>query len=388
MPKRERGTGGLFHMKGSPNWYAQYYKDGRVCRVTTKTPIKEKAQAILRNLMSDADHGKAFVGDLKKVHYGDLRAGLLHSYVFKGNKSLLVDGDGENFINGLKALDECFDWSTNDPGWPLSRITTDTAYEFAEKRLAAGVTNSTVNNSLALLRRMLRIAHEDGKLDSVPRVRLLKANVARRGFVKREEFNKLIGHLPKHLRPLITFLYCCGVRLGEALQIEWSQVDLKEAMITLHDEQTKTGEARIIPLPDELLPLLKKPGNSKVFEDTGLRKSWAKACVAAGLGVQEPVDKAGNRRYTGLIIHDLRRSAIKNLLKSGVPEKVAMSISGHKTRAVFDRYHIVDQSDLVEAMQKLARNVAENAPKNLIRRSEKTLTKGSLRKPPQRRLTA
>jgi len=110
--------------------------------------------------------------------------------------------------------------------------------------------------------------------------------------------------------------------------------------------------------------------------------------VAAGLGVQEPVDKAGNRRYTGLIIHDLRRSAIKNLLKSGVPEKVAMSISGHKTRAVFDRYHIVDQSDLVEAMQKLARNVAENAPKNLIRRSEKTLTKGSLRKPPQRRLTA
>ncbi|MGB9472886.1 MAG: hypothetical protein WBQ59_26315, partial [Candidatus Acidiferrum sp.] len=58
-------------------------------------------------------------------------------------------------------------------------------------------------------------------------------------------------------------------------------------------------------------------------------------------------------RYTGLIIHDLRRSSIKNLMKAGVPEMVAMSISGHKTRAVFDRYHIVDTEDVVEAMRRV-----------------------------------
>ena len=54
-----------------------------------------------------------------------------------------------------------------------------------------------------------------------------------------------------------------------------------------------------------------------------------------------------------MIIHDLRRSAIKNLMKAGVPDKVAMSISGHKTRAVFDRCHIVDTGDVVEAMRRV-----------------------------------
>jgi hypothetical protein len=104
-----------------------------------------------------------------------------------------------------------------------------------------------------------------------------------------------------------------------------------------------------------------KAGN-KVFDDTNLRKSRAKACAADGLGVEEPVDKAGNRRYTGFIIHDLRRSAIRNLVKARVPERVAMTISGHKARAVFDRYHIVDEADVLAAMKRVV-SVAENAPK-------------------------
>jgi hypothetical protein len=86
---------------------------------------------------------------------------------------------------------------------------------------------------------------------------------------------------------------------------------------------------------------------------TNLRKAWNKACDACGLGKLEPIDKQNNRRYTGLIVHDLRRSAIKNLMKAGVNEKVAMAISGHKTRSVFDRYHIVDETDVLEAMRKV-----------------------------------
>jgi hypothetical protein len=90
-----------------------------------------------------------------------------------------------------------------------------------------------------------------------------------------------------------------------------------------------------------------------VFDTTNLRKSWCKACVAAGLGTLTDVEGKPDPRYTGLIIHDLRRSAIKNLMKVGVNEKVAMKISGHKTRAVFDRYHIVDTEDVVDAMRRL-----------------------------------
>jgi hypothetical protein len=59
-------------------------------------------------------------------------------------------------------------------------------------------------------------------------------------------------------------------------------------------------------LPDVPVKMLKEStADGKVFDATNLRKEWAKACVAAGLGVQEPVDKAGNQRYTGLTLHDL-----------------------------------------------------------------------------------
>jgi integrase len=350
--KRERGTGGLFKMKGSRMWYAQVYRDGKACRISTREHEKQKAQVFLRNLLVDADTGKPFAGDVKKIHYGDLRDGLVRNYVERGNKSLLVDANGEEFINGLKALDAFFGWKANNPGVSIKKLTTDAAREFAAKRLAEGVTNSTVNGSLGLLRRMLRIAHEDGKLPNVPKIRLFKPNPARKGFLPREKFEELLGHLPVNLKPLITFLYYCGVRLGEARSIEWQQVNLDAGVIRLEDEQTKTGEARTVPLPDLLIKMLKESAadGDKVFDATNLTKAWHKACVAAGLGVLE---KEGSQRYSGLIIHDLRRSAIKNLMKAGVTEKVAMSISGHKTRAVFDRYHIVDERDVVGAMRQL-----------------------------------
>jgi integrase len=356
-------------MKGSKNWYAQIYIDGRAKRMSTGTAIKEEAKAFLKNLLLDATGGKPFAGDVKKVTYSDLRAGLIANYAEKGNKSLLVRAEGTEFINGLDALDAHFEFEEGKRcGVPLTRITTDAARAFASKRLAEGVTNSTVNNSLALLRRMLRIGYEDGKLSSVPVIRLLKANPARKGFVAHEKFEELIEHLPLHLRPLITFLYWCGVRLGEALQITWDQVDLDAALIRLEDEQTKSGEARTIPLPDVLVGMLKtvEVREDNVFDKTNLRKAWAKACVAVGLGTLEPVDKSGNRRYNGLIVHDLRRSAIRNLRKAGVPESVAMKISGHKTRAVFERYNIVDTEDLVTAMKRAeysAQQLQITAPK-------------------------
>jgi integrase len=119
----------------------------------------------------------------------------------------------------------------------------------------------------------------------VPKIRLLKNSPARKGFLAKEKFDVLISFFPVNLRPLVTFLYYCGVRLGEALEIEWRQLDLRTARIRLEEDQTKNSEAHTLPLPDVLVKMLKqiKPKEGKVFDGTNLRKEWQKACAAAAL---------------------------------------------------------------------------------------------------------
>jgi hypothetical protein len=127
--------------------------------------------------------------------------------------------------------------------------------------------------------------------------------------------------------------------------------------------------------------LKKLPRDGTVFDATNLRKEWHKACAAAGLetlGTLTMVEGKPDPSYNGLIIHDLRRSAIKNLMKAGVNEKIAMSISGHKTRDGFNRYHIVDTEAVVEAMRPVQR--AAKANRNPVpsgERTVKTLRQGS-----------
>lgn len=336
-------------MKGSRFWYAQFYEGGRPRRISTKKEVKQEALAVLRDLMVDSKNGKQFVGDVKKIRYEDLRAGLITNYIERGNKSLEVMKDGTETIWGLRDVDEFF------KEYPVTKITTDSAREFSQSLLKQGKSNGTVNRSLALLRRMLSIALEDGKIQFRPKIRLLKAGAPRKGFLTLDRFNELLGHLPINLKPTVTFLYYCGVRVGEALQISWEQVDLEGALIRLEDEQTKNGLPRTVPLPDVLIAMLEKRTDRTglVFNGTNLRKEWQRACVACGEGTLTEVEGKRDPRYAGLIIHDLRRSAIRNLIRAGVTETVAMAISGHKTRSVFMRYNITDESDVLDAMRRV-----------------------------------
>jgi len=94
------------------------------------------------------------------------------------------------------------------------------------------------------------------------------------------------------------------------------------------------------------------PKRGRVFDGTNLRKEWVTACAACGLGSKIEVEgRKYDPRYEGLTLHDLRRSAVRNLINAGVRERVAMQITGHKTRSVFDRYHIVSPVDVTNAMQ-------------------------------------
>ena len=167
--------------------------------------------------------------------------------------------------------------------------------------------------------------------------------------------------LPDRLKPYALFLYEDVSRTTAAKDIRWSWVDLKEGVIEIPEEITKTGAPQTLPLSDALTSMLKKQfrqDDAPVFDTTNFRKEFQHACVAAGLGkITKMVSSKGYKweKYNGVIPHDFRRSGIRNMVRAGVPEKVAMSISGHKTRAVFDRYNITSTDDVKDAIKTVTR---------------------------------
>jgi integrase len=356
MGRRTKGLGSLIKLKNSPFWQARFYDNmGRKISISTKTKVKQEAEAFLRKQMGDVrDKGMAPLSDMRRLTYGNLRAGLFASYAAKGNKSLRTRATGVETIPGLPQLDEYFGYSDDNPGPSAVAIGTDVANDFVKQRKGEGAGNAVINNSLACLRRMLRLAQQQGKIATVPFIQFEKPPKARGGFVEMGKFEELWGLLPTHLKPYVCFLYHCGGRRGEAEQLDWAQVDLQHGLIVL--EETKNDDPRIVPLPAQLINMLVaiEPKEGRVFDTTNIRKEWMKACAACGLGtIIEVEGKPYDPRYKGLTVHDLRRSAVRNLVTiAGVPERIAMKITGHKTRSVFDRYHIVNTEDVQGAMAK------------------------------------
>ena len=240
---------------------------------------------------------------------------------------------------------------------------TDAIRQFIRKRQEEGAANGTINRSLALLRRMFWLAVEDGKLRSVPHFPMLKEAPPRKGFLEHSDFKGLRQELPEYLRAPATMAYYTGMRLGEILGLRRDNVDFQSNEIRLEPGTTKNDEPRTIPLIGELPEMLriereKNPDADFIFARDGqriasFRKAWKSACKRAGL----------NR----LLFHDLRRTGVRNLVRAGVPERVAMAISGHKTRAVFERYNIVSGRDLKEAANRLESYLTAQAAKKTHR---------------------
>jgi len=124
--------------------------------------------------MGRSDEGAPSPTDLKKITYGKLRAGLISNYTEKGNATLYTTVDGAETIGGLKELDRFVGFTAEHDGPPVTALTTDYARMFAKRQLAAGYSTATVNRSLSCLRRMLALAHEEGKIQTVPIIKMQK----------------------------------------------------------------------------------------------------------------------------------------------------------------------------------------------------------------------
>ncbi|HTM88680.1 MAG TPA: site-specific integrase [Terriglobales bacterium] len=297
---------------------------------------------------------------------------------------LVADLIGEQKANGNKAVG----WT--ERRWNLHLkpffehyravdITRSLVNRYIGRRQKDGAAVASINREVAVLSAAFHLGVKNSKIRQLPLFPRLKERNTRTGFLEDAQYQALAdacGKVGLWLRAIFEVGYCYGWRKEEVLGLRCSQVNLLDRTIRLNPGETKNEEGREAPLAATLYPLLAECMRNKGAADPvftredgeavkGLRPAWDNACVAAGVG-QMVCDKCGepapdkececgntDRHYEGLIFHDLRRTAVRNMVRSGIPEQVAMRISGHKTRSVFDRYHIVSQADVREAVAKL-----------------------------------
>jgi integrase len=402
--KRVRGAGRIF-MRGTTAW-VQYYVHGRQVRESTHLHVlcqadMKKVERFLHKRLGEVEAG--IRRDTRHVTYESLRESLYNDYQINARKSLRRSAEGKPLLPAVKRLDEFF------AGYRAEEIDADLIRKFVTGEQGRGRSNGTVNRSVSALRRMFNLARREGKLRDIPFFPMAKEASPRQGFFEHEQYEALLKALPEYLRLPTAIGYYSGMRLGEILALEWSQVDFLRGVIRLRAGETKNDDAREIPIVPQLRTLLveqrtkREPDcpyvcfrfdrRGRAVKIQGFRKAWYSSCIRSGLGKMEPkTDRVTGELlyapprgphskpkvkmiYDGLIFHDLRRTGARALVHAGVPEKVAMAIGGWKTRSVFDRYNIVSANDLAEAGRKLGIFHGKNV-------GDKTGTISTLETPP------
>jgi len=329
---------GSIYRRGKVYWL-KYHRGGKAYYESSRSDKLEKAKKLLKLREGEIAQGKIPGVSFDRVFFDELAEDLLTDYRINHKKSY---GRAALSVKHLKVVFQ----GIRVPGITTARIKT-----YIDKRLQEGSSNASINRELAALKRMLHLGAEQTppKVDRVPHIPTLEERNIRKGFFEYREYRQLLDSLPGYLKPAVTFAYMTGWRKEEILSLKWPQVDLAEGTVRLEPGLTKNDEGRTFYMDDELWSMMKdlhrnrRLGCPYVFHKDGkriqqFRKTWESACK-----------KAGAR---GMVFHDLRRTAVRNMIRAGIPERVAMTITGHKTRAVFDRYNIVSTEDLKEAAKK------------------------------------
>lgn len=367
---RTRGLGGVYRPKyrdrktgkwrEAQTWWIRYSWRGEKHREPAHSTKRADAVTLLRRRLEEMGRGRLIGPDMERTTFENLAAMLKADYRVNERKSF------KRAETSLAALRETF-------GTSLARdITLDRLNAYASSRLAAGRKPATVCNELAALKRAFHLAERAGKAVRPP-FPVLHASNTRTGFFEEAEVRAVLAHLPEAIRPVVEFAYLTGWRIGEILPLRWAQVDFEAGVVRLEPGTTKNDEGRAFPfavLP-ELETLLRRQRELTetlqmatdqiipwVFHRNGrpirdFRGAWETACIKAGFFRVKTRGEQTEKIPTKLV-HDLRRTAVRNLERAGVPRSQAMKLTGHKTEAVYRRYAIVAEADLAEAVEKLA----------------------------------
>ena len=157
--------------------------------------------------------------------------------------------------------------------------------------------------------------------------------------------------MPPPFQDVLDFAYYSGWRRNEIMGLTWEEVDSAGAVIRLTPRRSKTRTGRVLPISAPLEQVLKRrlrrrrSGSPLVFHRDGVTvRAWRTALR----------DACRKANVPHRLLHDCRRTAARNLIRAGVPERVAMLLTGHKSRSVFDRYNIVNERELLTAGERLA----------------------------------
>jgi integrase len=316
-----------------------YQVDGQRHFETVYAKNDTEAHRELDIRVGQALEGRAPTTAARQLRFEDLATGLESEYRAQGRKS------ADTLKSRLENLKRHFG------GRHALSITTSHVHDYIGQRLAEGASPSTVRAELAKLKRMFNLAVQSERLQRKPYIPMPREANPRKGFFEQGQFQSVVAALPDYLRPVAEFGYYTGWRRSEITSLLWDQVDLRGHSIRLWAGTTKNGEGRFLPLDGELWRIIEEQRKSPVvgcpyvFHRHGRRigtfyKAWAEACREA--------------QCPGMLFHDFRRTAARNLTKAGLSESQAMMITGHKTREVFRRYNIVTEGDLRNAIHSLA----------------------------------
>lgn len=354
---------GVIKRPESNVWYIIFEHAGRRYRASSGTTNRTKAIAVEARMRSELLAGND-LGSLPRITLTEAITRYIDAVIRPKDNAKVLSAD--SYLLGRVKRDL-------GAGTLLAEITAARISTYRDRLLAEELAPATVNRYLSTILALLnRSANEWGWLRNVPTIKLLRLNNARYRWLNAEEEARLLAHCPSHLADLAVFLIETGARLGEALCLTWSDVDLdRQPRGLVKFMKTKSGKPRGVPLTTRARDLLARieggqagltiyaPEQGRVFLYAGKGRagkgipltayrsyrnphgSWATAVERAGLG--------------DLHLHDLRHTFASRLVMRGVPMLVISKLLGHASLTMTMRYAHLAPDGLDAAIAQMER---------------------------------
>jgi integrase len=246
-------------------------------------------------------------------------------------------------------------------------VTPKLVRDYVAERMKAGAKPSTINRATEKLARAYSLGIEDGRIAFAPKIVALKEDNARQGTITAADFKKRMTHVTdQDFRDYFEWLYWSGARPGGAAAMTWASFDREGWTITLEARIDKTSTAIKWALTGPFREIIERrlkrrrlDSNLIFFYETKTKLPRAFVTMKPNgttiYHYTETWRTAGeDAKVPDFETYALRRTAITNNRRAGIPPKVCMALSGHSTTSTFHRYSIVDEVDLRDAAEKRA----------------------------------